>query len=47
VQLIWFPDGGTLQAAPNVTGTYTNVPAATWPYTVTPSLQKLFWRVQQ
>jgi hypothetical protein len=36
--------GGTLQAAPAVTGTYTNVVGATSPYTFTPSGPMLFFR---
>ncbi len=46
VVLTWVPGGGGLQAAPAVTGTYTNVPAATSPYTNTPSAGSTFWRVK-
>ncbi len=37
---------GTLQAAGNVTGTYTNVPGATSPYTTPANAPQLFYRVQ-
>jgi hypothetical protein len=46
VVLTWVPGGGGLQAAPVVTGPYTNVPAATSPYTTTPSAGSTFWRVK-
>ena len=46
VVLTWVPGGGGLQAAPAVTGPYTNVPAATSPYTNTPSAGSGFWRVK-
>ena len=36
---------GTLQAAPEVTGTYTNVPAATSPFIVTPTQPRSFFRL--
>ena len=36
---------GNLQAAPEVTGTFTNVPAATSPYTVTPTEARKFFRL--
>ena len=37
---------GTLQSAPNVTGTYTNVPGAISPYTNAPTGSRKFYRVQ-
>jgi hypothetical protein len=37
---------GTLQAAPNVTGTYTNVPGATSPYTNSISGRATYFRVK-
>lgn len=37
---------GSLQAAPAVTGTYTNIIGAASPYTNTPSASKVFYRVQ-
>jgi hypothetical protein len=40
--------GGSLLAAPEVSGTYTNVPGAASPYTITPlSEPGMFYRVQQ
>jgi hypothetical protein len=39
--------GGTLQAAPAVTGPWTDVPGATSPYTLTPTDQMLFGRIKQ
>ncbi len=36
---------GSLQAAPEATGTYTNVPAATSPYPVTPKEARNFYRI--
>ncbi|MCX6928840.1 MAG: autotransporter-associated beta strand repeat-containing protein [Verrucomicrobia bacterium] len=45
VVLTW-SGSGTLQAAPVVTGPYTNVPAATSPWTNTPSAGSEFWRVK-
>jgi hypothetical protein len=48
VELIWFPGGGTLLSAPDVSGPYNPVvPAASWPYLTTPSAAHTFWRVQQ
>ena len=49
--LTWIRDGwfgsGTLQAAPEVTGTYTNVPGASSPYSVTPLTDpRQFFRVR-
>ncbi len=46
VVLTWVPGGGGLQAAPVVTGPYTNVPAATSPWPITPSAGSGFWRVK-
>ena len=46
VVLTWVPAGGDLQAAPVVTGPYTNVPAATSPWTNTPAAGREFWRVK-
>jgi hypothetical protein len=37
---------GTLQSAPNVTGTYTNITSATSPYTNNPTAGQQFFRVQ-
>jgi len=37
---------GTLQSAPNVTGTYTNVTGATSPYTNNATAGRQFFRVQ-
>ena len=36
---------GTLQAAPEATGTYTNVPSATSPWPVTPAQARTFYRL--
>ena len=36
---------GTLQSAPNVTGTYTNITAASSPYTNSPTAGRQFFRV--
>jgi hypothetical protein len=45
--LSW-PGGGTLQASPDVGGTYTNVPGAASPYSIAPLPEpSLFFRVQQ
>jgi hypothetical protein len=44
IVLSW--SAGTLQAAPNVTGTYTNVPGATSPYTNNPTGGSKYFRVQ-
>jgi PKD repeat protein len=44
VSLTW--SSGTLQAAPEVTGLYTNVPGATSPYLLPPSQASQFFRVQ-
>ena len=38
---------GTLQAAPAVTGTYTNVPNATSPWPITPTQARTFYRLLQ
>ena len=39
--------GGTLQAAPEVTGTYTNIPGASSPFSLTPLTEpRLFFRVR-
>ncbi|MCX6926813.1 MAG: hypothetical protein NT154_26955, partial [Verrucomicrobia bacterium] len=38
---------GTLQAAPEATGTYTNVPSATSPWPVSPTDAKTFYRLMQ
>ena len=43
VVLTW--PAGTLQAAPEVTGTYTNVPSATSPWPVTPARARTFYRL--
>ncbi|HSU54117.1 MAG TPA: LamG domain-containing protein, partial [Candidatus Dormibacteraeota bacterium] len=46
-QITWTGTGGVLQAAPTVTGSYTNVPGATSPYTVpTSSSPQLFYRLK-
>lgn len=39
--------GGTLQAAPAVTGPWTDVPGATSPYTLTPDQATLFGRIKK
>jgi hypothetical protein len=44
LQLTW--SNGLLQAAPNVTGPYTNVPTASSPFTITPSNGVQFFRVK-
>jgi hypothetical protein len=44
VSLCW-AGGGTLQASPAVSGTYTNVPNATSPYTFAPSGGQLYFRI--
>ena len=46
VALIWSPAVGTLQAATNVIGVYTNVPDATSPYTNSISEPQKFFRVR-
>jgi autotransporter-associated beta strand protein len=48
VRLMWFPGDGTLlESTTGVTGPYNPVvPAATWPYTITPSAGSMFWRVK-
>jgi len=46
VVLSWVPGGGGLQAAPTVTGPYTNVPSATSPWTNTPSGMSMFYRLR-
>jgi hypothetical protein len=43
VVLTW--PAGTLQAAPEATGTYTNVPSATSPWPVTPARARTFYRL--
>jgi hypothetical protein len=46
VRINW--DGpGTLQAAPEVTGSYTNVSGATSPYLTTPTAARMFYRLQR
>src|SRR5262249_14652695 len=46
-QLVWTGTGGTLQAAPNAAGTYTNVTGASSPYTIpTSSGPQLFYRLK-
>lgn len=45
VTLTWSNPAFTLQAAPNATGTYTNVPGAASPYTVTASGAARFFRL--
>lgn len=45
VTLTWSNPAFTLQAAPNATGTYTNVPGATSPYSVTASGAARFFRL--
>jgi hypothetical protein len=44
VQLIWRE--GILQAAGGATDTYTNIPSATSPYTITPTGATVFFRVK-
>ncbi|WP_341849390.1 LamG-like jellyroll fold domain-containing protein [Pedosphaera parvula] len=44
LQIVW--PAGLLQAADQVTGPYTDVTAATSPYTVTPAAAKKFYRVK-
>ena len=46
VTLFWSPAVGTLQAAPDVSGVYTNVPGATAPYTNPISGPQKFFRVR-
>ena len=46
VTLIWSPAVGTLQSAPDVSGSYTNVPGATPPYTNPISGPQKFFRVR-
>jgi len=46
VVLTWPGAGGALQAAGNVTGTYTNVPGASSPYTNTLAAPQLFYRLK-
>ena len=46
-QIVWTGTGGTLQASPDVLGTYTNVPGATSPYPLpTSSGPQLFYRLK-
>jgi hypothetical protein len=46
-QITWTGSSGALQAAPNVTGTYTNVIGASSPYTIpTGSSPQLFYRLK-
>jgi hypothetical protein len=45
IQLTW-GGSGILQAAPEATGTYTNVPGATSPYLTSPTGTRRFFRVQ-
>jgi hypothetical protein len=45
IVLTW--PAGTLQAAPEVTGSYTNVPSATSPWTITPARARTFYRLTQ
>jgi hypothetical protein len=45
VQLVW--SGGLLQAAGQVSGSYTNVAGANSPYTVAPTAARTFYRVRQ
>ena len=45
-QLTWTGTGGALQASPDVAGTYTNVPGATSPYTISTAGSQLFYRLK-
>jgi hypothetical protein len=46
-QIVWTGAGGTLQAAGDVLGTYTNVPGGTSPYTIPTSAgPRLFYRLK-
>jgi len=47
VKLTWSDSGFTLQSAPNVTGTYTNIPGAASPYTESMGNQQKFYRLAQ
>jgi hypothetical protein len=46
VILNWEPGIMLQHAAPNVTGTYTNVPTATSPWPITPAGTSEFWRLK-
>jgi hypothetical protein len=45
-QLTWGGSGGTLQASPDVAGTYTNVVGATSPYPISTTGSQLFYRLK-
>jgi hypothetical protein len=45
--ILTWPGNATLQSAPDVNGVWTNVPAATSPYTVVPSAGRAFFRLRQ
>lgn len=47
VKLTWSDSGLTLQSAPNATGTYTNIPDASSPYTESMDNQQKFYRLAQ
>jgi hypothetical protein len=44
LMLTW--TAGTLQSAPTVTGTYTNIPNASSPYALVPSSPQQYFRVK-
>jgi hypothetical protein len=45
--ILTWPGNATLESAPDVNGVWTNVPAATSPYTVVPSAACAFFRLRQ
>jgi len=45
--ILSWPGGAVLESAPDPSGTWTNVPAATSPYTVVPSQARAFFRLRQ
>jgi hypothetical protein len=45
--ILTWPGNAALESAPEVNGVWTNVPAATSPYTVVPSAPRAFYRLRQ